>query len=411
LITATAQSLNPVKCPNPNCAKENADDHQFCAYCGSGIKTDLRAIVDDIIKERLKDREVVEVETAAAITKRMWDWAEAFGKWVGIPLAILVIVFALLGITSFRDIEKQGDEARSSISNFVSQVSNQVNELKATINLSQTNISKAAEISDQLIVLRTRLTNAEASFADFESLSNRINSIEQAFGEHKLPPELEIKYENYLRPFRNYLTNLGFQIPTQKLEIYYTAKKGREDDDSAYAGPPYKQVWGIRLFLHPEFRETPDSLLQTYVHYFLHEGGRVQDSSSVEASLAYYYSASFTENPEPFPVRERALNGAGPVNLLNSFEINVNALDTSQWWTNSLALAGLYWELRSKAGKPTIDRILRDCWNVFEVDFRTGETDRGIKEFLRCIASQLEAQAPNLVSDWKGMAMRRRIEW
>jgi hypothetical protein len=325
---------------------------------------------------------------------------------------VLGLIF--FGYSNVKDVKDKSEEARNSISNLVLRVSNQVSELQIRletnlqISISQTRTNKemADQISRQLAELNTQLTNAQTSFTDFASLSNRIVSLEQFLGEYKLPDSLAESFESYISPFKSYLTDLGFKMPVHKLDLYYTVKKGREDEDTGYASIPYKQVWGTLLLQDTEFVQTPDSFMQTYTHYVLHEGERGPDPSSVEGSLGYYFPASFSEKPEPFPINAR-VRGSTSINLLNSYKITPNSLDATSWWTNSAALAGLYWELRTKAGKPRTDRAIKRSWDSFKTNFPLGATDRGITAFLLDVSSELDG---DLVQYWKDLAKARGVE-
>jgi hypothetical protein len=57
----------------------------------------LQSQVERIVRGRIKDRKIVEIETTQAIATRLTDWAKMFAFFVGIPTAVLLLILATLG--------------------------------------------------------------------------------------------------------------------------------------------------------------------------------------------------------------------------------------------------------------------------------------------------------------------------
>lgn len=91
---------------------------RFCGQCGKALETqaDARSIVasvefqeavEALIAKRLKDSKVLEVETTEAIVNRLSNWAKLFAFFVGVPLALFLAWFAMLGFKSLSDLREQ----------------------------------------------------------------------------------------------------------------------------------------------------------------------------------------------------------------------------------------------------------------------------------------------------------------
>src|SRR5689334_20854541 len=108
------------------CARCNAPnplEKKFCGDCGAHLDptfgaikeivgSTLREQVEGIITERYKDQKVVELETTQAIASRLSEWAKLFGFFVGIPIAVLILILAILGIRTYTDFSNQVDKAQ-----------------------------------------------------------------------------------------------------------------------------------------------------------------------------------------------------------------------------------------------------------------------------------------------------------
>src|SRR5262245_29627744 len=97
------------------CKAENPEAHKYCSECGtpldpqfgamrSYLMSEIRPEVMGILREELKERNVVEVETTQAIVSRLLDWSKMFAFFVAIPLGILLLILAGAGIKSYIDV-------------------------------------------------------------------------------------------------------------------------------------------------------------------------------------------------------------------------------------------------------------------------------------------------------------------
>jgi peptidoglycan hydrolase-like protein with peptidoglycan-binding domain len=86
----------------PKCKTANPEGKRFCGDCGSSldaIDEEFRKNVQAVVREQLRDRLMVEIETADAVLLRLKTWSKPFLYAV----AVLVAVLGLLGFRSLRD--------------------------------------------------------------------------------------------------------------------------------------------------------------------------------------------------------------------------------------------------------------------------------------------------------------------
>ena len=94
-----------MKCPE--CKTDNVDDKNFCSDCGTLLTPQLipiiRTQVENYIREYFKDQNVVQIETSEAVANRVLKWAKLY---YATPIAVLVVIFALFGISDYTDLHK-----------------------------------------------------------------------------------------------------------------------------------------------------------------------------------------------------------------------------------------------------------------------------------------------------------------
>jgi TolA-binding protein len=69
------------------------------------------ALVVKSLDKITKDRSVVEVELATKVADRLITWSKTFGFFVAVPVAILLLILSLFGISKFEDARKAAEQA------------------------------------------------------------------------------------------------------------------------------------------------------------------------------------------------------------------------------------------------------------------------------------------------------------
>ncbi|MGC2202542.1 MAG: hypothetical protein WA633_20695 [Stellaceae bacterium] len=69
------------------------------------------AMVASALEKQTKEKAVVEVELATKVADRLLTWSKAFGLFVAAPVALLLLILCLFGISKLEDARKAADRA------------------------------------------------------------------------------------------------------------------------------------------------------------------------------------------------------------------------------------------------------------------------------------------------------------
>jgi len=128
----------------PHCNAANPDGKKFCGDCGAALADPLAANVRDaidssvatrvdaVLKERYKDQKLLEVETTQAIVERFSGWAKLLGFFVGVPVALLLLVLGLLGVKTYADFSAKVEKIESDTTASLSAAQENATKLKTT---------------------------------------------------------------------------------------------------------------------------------------------------------------------------------------------------------------------------------------------------------------------------------------
>jgi len=75
----------------------------------------IENIVAAAIEKETKDKSLVEIGIAAAVTERLIAWARIFAYFVAIPAAIVLLVLTIFGYSKFEDARKLADKAETNL--------------------------------------------------------------------------------------------------------------------------------------------------------------------------------------------------------------------------------------------------------------------------------------------------------
>jgi F0F1-type ATP synthase membrane subunit b/b' len=176
----------------PKCQAVSASDKKYCGDCGAflsddaeNIRSQIEAQIQATLDTRFKDQKLVEYETTLAIASRITDWAKTFAFWAGVPLALLLIVLAILGVQKFGDFTSKIDEAIAKITPVLDASIKQADDAQAKSAAAQ-NTAEAAQgkASDALasvdkIVEQTKTQLTTDINSKIQSISPRLGAFEQ----------------------------------------------------------------------------------------------------------------------------------------------------------------------------------------------------------------------------------------
>ena len=171
----------------PHCNSPNAEGKKYCADCGTPLDpqtTYLESIVtsqvDEAIKEKFKDRRLVDIETSQAIVERVYGWAKLFAFFVGVPFGLFIIWLGVAGIQKYSDFSKL-------VASIEDQVKPKIEQAKSDAEQAQKTAREAkgeAEDSRKIIEgaaaeARRQLGSASELERNVKALSERVSGLEQ----------------------------------------------------------------------------------------------------------------------------------------------------------------------------------------------------------------------------------------
>jgi zinc-ribbon domain len=160
-----------MKCPQ--CHAENAEGQNFCSGCGSLLNPQLvpliRSQVEEYVREHFKDKNLVELEASEAVAGRVLKWARLY---YAVPVAVLIIILALLGVSDYSDFHKTVHRATD-------ELTPKLNHAIAVADAA-TNKAQAAETkSDEAIkAIDAATAKMNAQLASAQQLAAKVSGLE-----------------------------------------------------------------------------------------------------------------------------------------------------------------------------------------------------------------------------------------
>lgn len=171
----------------PRCGALNQESKKFCGDCGTPLDATVRyledfvrAQVEDTIQHRLKNQELLEIETAGRIASKLHSWATTFTYFVGIPLAIFIIVLGILGFREYRDFVALIRTADTKVRPLIDQATDSARKAQAEAETAQKRADEARkQIGSTMEQVNLQLRSATGTAQKVQQLSERVSGLEQ----------------------------------------------------------------------------------------------------------------------------------------------------------------------------------------------------------------------------------------
>jgi hypothetical protein len=347
------------------CNGVNPQGKRYCGDCGAPldpnagplmelIELSLNQRIQSILKEQLKDKQLVELEITESIVSRLSNWTKLLGFFVGIPLLLLAFLLGFFGIQTYSDFSKIVKATQKNISDQLQHAQKQADLLK--------------EQSDRLLTeynnLRTQLVDASVVAQEVKTLAKKVEQIEEKIAfepSTALPAELKAKIESSLYSFQNYFTELGFKPikgsltvkidPNLENNAYYIPGENQIVIGASVAGDKDMALWTyashVLSALRTKLVKTDESSDPTYL--------------ALSTGLSDYFTCSFNNDPLLSKQSRHSLR-----NLENQSKFsNLPTLaGQNQWFKEAAAWGGALWEIRKLLGKNVADRLVFTTWTV-----------------------------------------------
>jgi len=381
------------------CGASNPEEHKYCGSCGTPLDPDLGRVhtylgqnlagkVREILREELKDRDVAATEITEAVTTKLVDWAKLLAFAIGIPLFLVTLALAALGISTYKD--------------FKTNVEGLKDEVTQDLETTWEGVQK----------LRARLNENRAFIAEVEALRSRVRAIENKFGVTPSPdlsPELKRDIEDSFKEFISYLESLGYQHKGGEVEV--VVNKEITSDNAFY------EEDANRIVIAPAFARDSQVVFHTYTIFALQslldtrsplkQSGEV---NSITSGLADYFTCSFSGQPLVGEIAIREMRKLVPSyssqpylrNLANdrSFaKVKDEGPDAWETW------GGLFWELRYLLRPAVADQVLYSSWTEL---VRTNTPGNPRKTFAHILLENCRRQVPEGQMEAVRSAFQRR---
>jgi len=256
--------------------------------------TELTGRVQAVLREELKDRKLVEIEITEAIVTRLSSWAKLLGFFVGVPLAALALILAVLGIRNYSDFSRSLDTAKKDVEQTfqrarqeAQQHGEQFKERIAALRKEGEDLSaRSEELKTRYQRLQTELAGLDTLAKNVRTLATKVERIEQRIGFEPSPaltPDLRKRLETSFGDFMRYLAGIGF-TPNDRVRIRVDAKV----QANAYFVPSENLI-----VIGESLASDPHVVYRTYAHYALGTFLKmVPASAAVESGLADYFTCS-----------------------------------------------------------------------------------------------------------------------
>jgi hypothetical protein len=360
----------PTTCPR--CQNLLRSNERYCYNCGLELREDAGAIeaylsnilptrVDTILKVRLSEQKLVEVETAELLAERAMKWMKTIGYFVGIPLLAASVVLSFFGYKTYSDFEKASEKAAL--------FTKRIDEEAAKFGPAQQRIA-ALDKSVQEATQKVKEQLAQID-AGQKQLQSQVKSLEDrlAFTPSKeLSPELQASMQRQLSDYIQYLESVGFTGLEGKINICIYSK---EDAETCKLTPeqasfPNAFLMGDTMFVYAGFAAIPSVVLHEYTHHALRQANTARTAFiEQEEGLADYFAASHLGDPVIGEGAAKIIGLSGPTvqsyirsldNSLSYGELGDDDYDKGKIW------GGALWRCRSELGPDAMDKIALDAW-------------------------------------------------
>lgn len=399
-----------LKCQKPACGQMNDGENNFCGKCGSTLRPDVTQVVRWVLAEELKDREVLERETATAVTERVWTWAKLYGAVVGVAVTLFVTTLAIVGYKDTKDIHKAAEDSTKALNtsaetsrntlnksaeDAISLLGKQLKDIETKRKDVQDKLDKASAEVDRLDInrLRAQVNDLQGLSKKYTDLANKVTRLhEDVHGTPLLGPEVET-WQNDLRSYREYLREVGLG-GDKELPLYQSSNTPALPIE----GTPAVR-YGVdpdRIILHynvarggtPQARESTLMLIgfgYTY-HALLSSLGDpkfARDSTErgvpawwggLGEGLTCYYLSSFAGHPWLF--EDYFANSRKPLIPKRTPEIKKQIVALKfpsaddpfvphdDRPTSEVVWASTLWTIRENVGKEVADKLISDSWKM-----------------------------------------------
>jgi GH25 family lysozyme M1 (1,4-beta-N-acetylmuramidase) len=159
------------------CGTENPGGNKFCGQCGAPLDSvstsvaayldaNLKGRIDEIIKDRFRDKEIVETRLAAGVAEKLSGWGKLYGLYVGLPLVAATAYLAWLGF----DVSK----ALNTLQETIAAATKRAGEVTANVDRTR---ERAEQLSKASVELDRQIKTNTALLAQIPKLAASVSQL------------------------------------------------------------------------------------------------------------------------------------------------------------------------------------------------------------------------------------------
>jgi hypothetical protein len=183
------------------CHAKNPDDKKYCGDCGTPLSlvqnipaTALDERIRALLKERLADQKLIEVELTQSVLERITAWGKLLAYFAAVPLALFVVTLTVLGINKYEDFRNLLASAQNNIRPIIDDAKQRSEKLQRSLDELEPKIRSINENA-------ARLTEIEANFdRRFAGLQGEVDQLKEEVHPSGVRPSIKYREPDLATP-------------------------------------------------------------------------------------------------------------------------------------------------------------------------------------------------------------------
>jgi uncharacterized phage infection (PIP) family protein YhgE len=321
--------------------------------------TSIKSAVDQYLAEKIKDKDVVEIELASKIADRLYGWTKLFGFFVAIPVAAIIFGLGAFGITKVADLRDYANQATAKLQKAVDTATLGAKEAdKVLAEFKNQTELKLAELKSQSDALQSQVKNLEKCV-----YGNPVTMGEAS------KSNLEAK----LAEFEKHMEKVGYRPDGSKIAVEIA---GPGDTSGAFA---YYDSEKARIVLSQCAAGDVGMVFREFGHHVLIRGlsfdylnKHNMVLAAIETGLVSYFACSYQNDPMLARAQTQSDGqkdtsiGRAMIDLENGKSLSsapsIKETDYGAMYDIGDAWGGVFWDIRKSIGTELADQIIFAAW-------------------------------------------------
>jgi hypothetical protein len=171
----------------PNCQTPSGEGKKFCADCGTPLDPQIRNMelflktqVEASLRDKFKDQKLVDIETSQAIAERLHGWAKMFAFFVGVPIALIVLLLGFAGFAKYSDFKRLVASIEEQVKPKIEQAKSDAEQAQKTAKDAKADAEDSKKaIESATVEVKKQLGSATDLTKNVKALSERVVGLEQ----------------------------------------------------------------------------------------------------------------------------------------------------------------------------------------------------------------------------------------